>query len=167
MTDELVIGRVRKPHGIHGELKIESLSGDLDHFHNLSTLILQRGQQREEHQIEGVRFASGLVLVRLKGVSTPEAAKRWRGWEVVASRDHAAPLADGEVYYADLVGLTAFSGDDNVGVVSSVLEGGPWPFLEVRLATGETRVVPFQEHFVGPVDLESGRIEILDSELLD
>ena len=162
-----MIGRVRKPHGVHGELKVESLSGELDHFKRLTVLILQQGDRRVEVSIERLRTASGLALIKLVGVDTPEVAKQWRGWDVVVSRELAAPLGEGEFYYADLVGLSVQIAGKSVATILNVLDGGPWPFLEVETHQGEKRIVPFEEHFVGAIDLEGASLELLDAEVLE
>ena len=96
MDDELIIGRVRTAHGVRGELKVESMSGETDHFRSLSTVTLVRGDRRHELAVEGVRVAHRTVLLKLEGVDSPEDAKRWRGWEIVAPRRHAAPIREGE-----------------------------------------------------------------------
>ncbi len=167
MNDELVIGRVRKPHGVHGELKVESLSGEYSHFKRLIALTLVRGDERCSIAIRRVRIAHGVALVSLQGVDSPEEAKRWSGWDVVASRANAAPLGQGEYYYADLVGLSVIVKGSPMGVVANVLDGGPWPLLEVSIEDGTTRIVPFTDHFVGELDLRASTLELLDPEVLE
>jgi 16S rRNA processing protein RimM len=167
VNEELVIGRVRKPHGVHGELKVESLSGTTDHILNLTELVLVRGKERVTIGVASSRPAGAFVLIRPEGITSPEEAKRFRGWDLVAPRKDASELEDGEYYYADLVGLAVVVDGEQRGTVVNVLDGGPWPFLDVRVEDGTARVVPFQSHFTGAIDLEAGTIEVLDPEVLE
>ena len=166
MNDELVIGRVRTAHGVRGELKVESISGETEHFRSLSTITLVRGERRHELTVEEVRIAHRTVLVKLEGVDSPEEAKRWRGWEIVVPRERAAPLRTGEYYFADLIGLRVEYGGTERGIVREVLEGGRTVLLAIELPDGGQRLVPFQREFVGAVDLETGALELLTDEAL-
>lgn len=172
MKRELVIGRVRTAHGVRGELKIEPISGESAHFTTLNELTLVRRSERHTLRVESVRPAHRVVLVKLAGVDSPEEAKRWRGWEIVVPREQAAPLDEGEYYYADLVGLRViFENDESglmtLGTVSAVWEGGPSAILGIRRPDGQERLVPFQEAFVKRVDAEAGTLELETDEVME
>ena len=166
MRQELVIGRVRTAHGVRGELKVESLSGEVEHFLDLESVTLVRGDDRRTLTVESVRAAHRVLLIKLEGVDSPEVAKKWRGWEIAVSRESASPLADDEYYLADLVGMrVVFEGVER-GTVSAILEGGKTALLEVALPEGERRIVPFQSEFVGDVDLEGETLTLETDEVL-
>ncbi len=178
MRKELVIGRVRTAHGVRGELKVESLSGETGHFRGLREVTLVRpggdgppgdagqGSRRHTFPVEAVRFGHHIVLLKLAGIDSPETAKRWRDWEIVVSRADAAPLGHDEYYYADLVGLSVYVDDEERGRVSNLWEGGPTVLLGITLPDGSARLVPFQAEFVASVDLEGGRLVLADDEVL-
>ncbi len=171
MAEELVIGRVRTTHGVRGELKVESLSGETKHFLNLSRVTMIRppggaDAERQTLDVESVRVAHRLVLLKLAGCDIPEVAKRWRGWEIAVDRAQAAPLAEHEYYYADLVGLSVYVHEDLCGRVSDLWEGGPTVLLGITRGDGEERLVPFQSEFVASVDLEEGRLVLENDEVI-
>lgn len=166
MRQELVIGRVRTAHGVRGELKVESLSGETDHFLGLESLTLVRGENRRTVTVESVRAAHRGLLIKLEGVDSPEVAKKWRGWEIAVPRESASPLGDDEYYLADLVGMrVVFEGTER-GSIAAILEGGKTALLEVVLPDGERRIVPFQSEFVTDVDLESETLTLATDEVL-
>jgi len=167
MRHELVIGRVRTAHGVRGELKVESYSGETDHFLKLARLALVRGDERREFVVESIRPAHRTVLAKLQGVDSPEAAKKWRGWEIVVPRQDASTLGDDEYYLADLVGLRVVFDERDRGVVSAVLEGAKTVLLEVALDEDARRLVPFQAEFVTSVDFESGTLTLSTDEVLE
>ncbi len=171
MAAELVIGRVRTTHGVRGELKVESLSGETEHFLNLARVTMIRAPggpdaERETLEVESVRVAHRLVIMKLAGYDVPETARRWRGCEIAVDRARAAPLAQDEYYYADLVGLTVCVGRVRCGRVSDLWEGGPTVLLGIIRNDGEQRLVPFQAEFVASVDLEEGRLVLENEEVI-
>ena len=167
-----MIGRVRTAHGVRGELKVESLSGETDHFRGLREVTLVRfgnegeGSRRHTFPVEAIRLSHRMVLLKLAGIDSPETAKRWRDWEIVVSRADAAPLEHDEYYYGDLIGLAVYVGTDKRGRVSELWEGGPTVLLEITLSDGSKRLVPFQAEFVSSVDLAGGRLVLEDDEVL-
>lgn len=166
MRQELVIGRVRTAHGVRGELKVESLSGEVDHFLGLESVTLVRGETRETLKVESVRAAHRGLLIKLAGVDSPEVAKKWRGWEIAVPRESASPLGADEYYLADLVGLRVVFDGSLRGTVAAILEGGKTALLEVVLPEGERRIVPFQSEFVSDVDLEGETLTLATDEVL-
>lgn len=155
----LAIGRIRGTHGLRGDVKVESYSGEYDHFDRLETVHLRKGDREREVVVESWKRSGGKAVVSFYGVDTPEAASRLRDWELWAPREQAAPLGDGEYYVADLIGLAVYHGDEELGTVSAVYDGGQGSLLEVSLPGG-TSLVPFLEVYVGTVDLEQRRLEL-------
>jgi 16S rRNA processing protein RimM len=73
------------------------------------------------------------------------------------------PLAEGEYYHADLIGLKAVDRDgSDVGIVVAVENYGAGDLLEIELAGGKKSLIPFRP---GIADLVDGRI-VLDRDFL-
>ena len=106
------------------------------------------------------------MLVKFAGVNDRTAAQALAGWELWVDRSLAAPLAAGEFYATDLCGCALFVGDERVGEVTGVCETGHAALLEVRTGDGRTVMVPFTDHFVGEVDVATGRVELRDAEVV-
>jgi len=154
------IGVVRRAHGIHGELKVESLSGESDHFKRLNDVQLCNGSVTETFTVESVRGAARALIVKLAGIDNPERANRYRGWELKTGREHAAQLAEGEHYVADLCGCGVFHKGIRLGTVRSVWENSQADVLEVEIEGGEVRHVPLLDVYVGEIVPAAGRIEL-------
>lgn len=167
MKNELVIGRVRTAFGTAGEIKVESFSGETEHFLRLTSVELRRGATIRVFSVESARRAHKTVLMKLAGIDTPEKAAALRDSEIVVSRAEAAPLRQGEYYYADLQGLAVRCGDGEVGRIGAIWESGEYPLLEVVLAAGGSVLVPFVDGFFGEVDLANGTIELRQAEVLE
>ena len=71
------------------------------------------------------------VIVKVAGLDTPEKARALVGCEIWVPRAAAAPLDDDEYYAADLCRCSLWFGEEELGAVRSVWEGGPAQLLEV------------------------------------
>ena len=108
------------------------------------------------------------LLIRFSGIDNPEGASLLKGAEIIVEREFAAPLAEGEYYIEDLKGLEVADGEGNVlGHIVSMVEGGGGNLAEIKLLSGETRFAPFRKEFFGDIDLETGKIELLEPWVLD
>ncbi len=167
MQQRLAIGTIRTSHGVSGFLKVRSLSGEVGHFSRLETVYIGSQAAPIPFEVEQVAPSKGGdVLLKLKGIDTPEDARRLSGKDIWADRGEAAPLKEGEYYLADLAGCRILSRGAEVGRVKAVIEGGSADLLEVVDAEGRTFLVPFLDRFVGEVDVQQGTIELKEESLL-
>lgn len=164
--DRLAVAAIRAAHGVGGEVRALSFSGETAHLLRLRAVALRRGGAERPATVESARPAPPDVLLKLAGVDSREAAQELAGWEIWVDRAHAAPLAEGEVYAADLVGCGVYAGGGRAGEVTGVCDTGHAPLLEVRTVDGRTVVVPYADHFVGEVDVAARRLELKDPEVL-
>jgi 16S rRNA processing protein RimM len=158
MTAQFVVGLLGAPFGLEGYIKVRSLSGETGHIARLKQLVLRQGVKERSFEVEGSDEKGDSLLIKLKGIDSPEAAKVLKGAEIVTGRENAAPLAAGEYYIDDLKGITVVSEDgEALGQVTDILEGGGGELVEMRLPTGESRLIPFRNGFFGEVSPEKGR----------
>lgn len=96
----------------------------------------------------------------LAGVDSLEKAKALADRELWVPRSHAAPLAEGEVYLADLIGCSLTFRGTSRGVITGYWDGAAIPLLEVRTNDNHTAMVPFQDVFLGEIDLVGRTVEL-------
>ncbi|GHV63059.1 ribosome maturation factor RimM [Spirochaetia bacterium] len=180
MTEQFVVGLVGAPFGLKGFVKVRSLSGEIDHLLKLTQVILRQGTAERVWEIEESVPSFPAVALKFKGIDTPEDAKVLSGAELIAAREQASPLKKGEYYIEDLRGLEVIfapsaaseGAPDNekseiLGHITDILEGGGGNLAEVKLLSGETRLVPFRDEFLGEVNLETRRIALLNRWILE
>lgn len=180
MEDRLVVGRVVSSHGIRGEMKIRSLSGEDSHIRKLKRLWLRtetrntgRGNAERsaamtpsgayktvERKVISVRGALPNLILALEGITTPEEARKYRGAEILVERNNASPLREGEFYYSDLAGCKVCFEGRVLATVRSVWENSNCDMLEVVCDDGRIAQIPLQEQFVGDISVEERRIEL-------
>jgi 16S rRNA processing protein RimM len=157
-----VVGFLGAPFGLEGYIKVRSLSGETLHIARLRQAILRREGREQSFDVERFDKKGESLLIKLKGIDSPEAAKTLKGAEIITGRENAAPLGPGEYYIEDLHGIAVVSREGEVlGQVADVLEGGGGDLVEVRLPSGKLRLVPFRKEFFGEVSPEQGRAVLL------
>ncbi len=167
MIEKFVAAVVRAPFGLNGRVKVQSLSGEIDHLQELEIAILRKAGAERRLKVVETGGAPSSFYMRFEGYDTPEAAKQLVGWELVVPREEAAYLDDGEFYVEDLRGLSVELDGARVGTISDVVEGGGGQLAEVALDAGGVRLVPFRNEFFGDVDVEGGRVALLAGWILE
>ncbi|MFP4510098.1 MAG: ribosome maturation factor RimM [Spirochaetota bacterium] len=166
----LTVGIVRTVHGVRGALKVRSLSGEIDHFRTMEAVWLAHKSEPDSaarrFDVQEVSGSPHALILKLEGMDSPEHASQWRGARVLAPRENAARRGEDEFYVADLVGCKLLFEERPVASVVGVWDSGSSDMLEVRTESG-LRNVPFRKEFVGWVDIENQRIELLVDWILE
>jgi len=100
------IGRVIKPHGIKGRVKVEYFGEDLGRFLLYREVILRDPTGRAEtfEVVEAVPQPPRIILT-LKGIQTIEDTEPLIDREILVPRETLPELAEDEVYWIDLLGM--------------------------------------------------------------
>lgn len=167
MDGMLATGRVLKPHGIKGHLKVESLSGEIKHLLRLRSLILSNDTDARQFDVEETIKSGKGVLFKLKGIDNPEDGKLFSNWLVWVDRKKAVSRKRNEFYAADLAGCGLYVNGEQVGTVSAVCDHNSEAFLEIHGVGGDKYLFPFTEKYFGKIDLKNERIEFKEGWLLE
>lgn len=173
--DWLITGRVRGTFGLEGFIKIESCSGEYEHFLNLKEIKLQLPSKGTEtqppelfYQVEECVVRNADALLKLRGINSPEAAKKLHGADILVPRDMACPLERGEFYINDLCNSDLVYKGNSVGTIADVVEGGGGLLLEVsEAATGRTVYIPFRSQFIGKINIPAKQVELMHRWILE
>ena len=162
----LTAATIGRTHGLEGYLKVYSLSGEYDHLMRLKECVIAGRDGKERSAlVESARSQGDLLLMRFKGYDTPEKARALSGSDLLIRRSDAPELEEGEVYVADLYGLTVMHDGTAVGEVVDTSEGAQALLLHIR-REGRIHLVPYLPVFISHPDLEKGTIELMMPELL-
>jgi 16S rRNA processing protein RimM len=159
--DRVEVGRVLAPHGVRGEVAVESFSDVEERFSPGAELLTAAGRPGLERlTIDSVRPHRGALLVRFAGVADRDAADALRGAVLEVPREAVPAPPEGTWYHFQLDGCRcrdARLGD--LGEVVAVIEDGGGVLLAVE-GGGRRLLVPFVRAFVREVAPEEGRIEL-------
>ncbi len=120
----------------------------------------RKGAVAKTLKVEATRRSGDNLLLKFSGIDSPEEAKLLADFELWVPRDLAAPLEEGEVYLADLIGCSLVFAGEVKGRVTGFLEGAAAVLLEVEKTDGAACVVPFMERYLGSIDLAGRSVEL-------
>ena len=156
-----VVGRVARPHGVLGEVRVEVHTDVDERFESLEKVFLS-GDVADEHPrpvaIESARLHHNVVLLKLAGVDSREQAETLRRLWLLVDETDVLPLAEGEYYLYQLEGLAVYCDDgQHLGRLSEVLETKANNVFVVQGEQGEV-LLPDIPEVILKVDIDSGRI---------
>jgi 16S rRNA processing protein RimM len=162
--DGLLIGVLVGSFGVRGEIKLRTFTEFPERIKQLKELRLRwRDGKEERRKLLGVRDHQPMMLVRLEGVTTPEAASELRGVEVVIDLDQAAPLPPGRYYEHQIVGLRVLTPEgEQLGVVKEVMAG-----LANDVYIAPPYLIPATRDAVIRLDPEEGVLVVRSREYLE
>lgn len=161
-------GNVRSSFGLDGTFRVSSASGKTDHFRRLKRVALcGKDGKLTEYDVERCRISGKDIYVKLKNIDTPEAAKLLSGFSILVDEEDCAHKAPDEYYIKDLLScaVISVSGEKLADVSSFSESGGKVLYLLCKDSGGKEKVLPFQEPFIGKVDISAGSIELAMPEI--
>ena len=156
----VLVGRVVKPQGRHGEVAVECFSDREERFPTLRRVFAARAEADEPREllVERAWPHKGRFVLKFEGIGSIDAAETLRGLELRIPEDELLPLSEGSYYHHQIVGLRVEDEQgEPLGNVAELLETGAVPVLVVRGEAGE-QMLPFADAFVREVDLAGGRM---------
>jgi 16S rRNA processing protein RimM len=165
MSDDklILLGVIGAAHGIKGEVRIKAFTADPLAIAEYGPLTDEKGRRFE---IAEIRPAKEVVVARLKGITSREAAESLNGVNLFVSRDKIpAPEDEDEFLQADLIGCAVVGPDGVVlGTVTTVANYGAGDLLDILLPDGRSVLMPFTKAFAPRIDIAARRIEAVPPE---
>jgi len=161
LPDRIAVGRVRKPHGVQGEVSVFVLSDVHERFvaGAVVDIALTTGQRRRA-RISSVRGGRSDAIVRFSDLETRDQAEELRGAVLEIERSRVPRAPPGTYYFFELVGCECVDKQaGELGIVERVLDDGGGLVLEVTGGSGNL-LVPFVEAYLKDVDIVARRIDL-------
>lgn len=152
----LTIGRVKRAHGLRGELSVIVLTDFPERFEITESVYLA-GQP---YRLESYRWHQKNILLSLRGITDRSQAEQFKGELVQIPVEEAMPLPDGVYYLYQLIGLQMVTtAGQPLGTVVDIIETGANDVYVVE-QEGRELLIPATDEVVQAVDLEQGRITV-------
>lgn len=155
------MGRFGAPHGVRGELRLQSFTGDPLAIADYGPLTDKSG--KKTFTLLNLRpQGKDMLVVRLKDVDDRDGAQALNGVELYLARDKLPAPDPEEFYLADLEGLRAeTAAGEAIGRVVALRNFGAGDILEIAPASGgDTLMYPFTKAVAPIIDLAGGRIVV-------
>jgi len=156
------MGEIVAAYGVRGWVKVRPFTEQPDTLlHHPTWWLRRKSDDWQPLAVVEAREHSGTMIAQLDGIATRESAMQWKGARVGVPRDRLPPVAAGEIYQADLVGLDVVNrAGARLGRVTAVRDFGAHPVLDVEHEEGGHRLIPFVPAYVDGVDVAAKRIDV-------
>ncbi len=157
----ITIGRVVKPFGVKGEIRIEPMTDFPERFKGLARVYLVSPAGRQiTCEILAVRYRDSVPYLLLKGYDSPEKAKALNGWFIKLPEEEAIPLPEGSYYWFEIIGMEVFSeAGEKLGTITEVFETGSNDVYVMKQGRKET-YIPAIKEIIKQVDRTKKRMVI-------
>lgn len=137
----LVVGFLRRAHGIRGEIVMDLHTDFPERLQSGRKLFI--GKEHKPMTLASARPHAKGMLVRFKGIETPESAGQLRNqWVYVKATDVPA-LPEGKIYQHELFGFKVVDENDLLlGELVEILETGANNVYVVRNEAGKEILLP-------------------------
>lgn len=156
----LLIGKVGKPHGLRGEIKLICFSQQPENIHDYDQVVLidMKGRISAPFKILKCRAQGKSAIVAFDGITTREQAEDVGDAGVLVAKEKLPPIAEDEYYWHQFTNRTLVDTRGNhIGTVESLFNNGAQDVLVVK-AGDEEILIPVTKSIV--VGEKSGDIVI-------
>ena len=158
--ETVLIGRVIKPHGLRGEVRIFPETDFPERFEQNKRLLLRLGKKVTWVHVESLRWQGNCLLIRFSGIDTRHDAEHIRNADVEIPRSWCHHLPQGEYYIADLIGLKVRTeAGESIGKLVDVIQQTAQD-IYVILGGADEILIPAVPQFIKRIDLKKGEIII-------
>lgn len=164
----LLIGKVIRPHGLRGLVRIWSYARSEASFLDAERVFLRSvsGEIRE-FLVTSVKPLKNILLMRLEGIDSAGDVEKYRDAEVFISKETLS-REDDEFFWYEILGLRVYlETGEYLGAVSRIMSQGGNDIYVVKDGNKEI-LIPATYEVVKEIDLENGKMIVTPMEgLLD
>ncbi len=162
LKDHILVGRFGAPHGVDGEIRLSSFTGDPCAIASYKPLVDESGTR--EFAILRLRaLKNNLFVAKIRGICDRASAAALTNAALYVPRAFLPETGEEEFYRADLIGLRAVTASgEPFGRILNVVNFGGGDVLELASEnSGEVLLLPFKKEIFPHVDLASGTVTVL------
>ena len=167
--ETILLGKVVATHGIKGQLRIASYSGELENILALRSLMLKGPNgEMETFEVAASAIHGKKVLISLKKYSTINEVLHLVGRELYIRREQLPELSEGEYYWCELLGLKVVTSQgEPLGELTEIIPTGSNDVYVVT-SGGKEYLIPALEDVILDINLDDGVMTVSPPEgLLD
>jgi 16S rRNA processing protein RimM len=147
----LTIGKLRRTHGVKGEILMDVLADDPEMIKPGLTLYV--GTKHKEAKLAAVRAADKSLIVRFESHTDCDQAAVFRNQFVAIKTSDAQPLNTGRYYHHEVIGLKAVDeSGKQLGILTDIISTGANDVYVIKPLEGAEILVPAVKEFVIKID---------------
>ncbi|HSB07618.1 MAG TPA: ribosome maturation factor RimM [Thermodesulfobacteriota bacterium] len=159
--DLFPIGRVIKPHGVRGKIKVEYFGEDFSQFHLYRKVFFEDRMRRlKSYEILETTPQPPRLILQLKEIRTVEEAQPLVGKEIFIRKESLPDLPEGEYYWIEILGMEVETeGGKHIGRIKEILPTGAH---DVYVVQGERSEIflPAVERVIRSINREKKVVKV-------
>lgn len=165
MDNYLRVGVIASTHGIRGEVKVFPTTEDVNRFKQLKDVVLDTGKEYMNLEVQNVKFFKNMAIVKFKGIDDINDIEKYKGKDLLVTRENAIPLEEGEYYIFDVLGSKVVTEEGTeIGELKEILATGANDVYVVKTAQGKEILIPSIPQCILDVNVED---KVVTVHLLD
>lgn len=153
----VIVGRIKGPWGLRGDLRVEVLSDYALRFSPGSVIYL--GDQPA--RVERSRSTDGGLVLKLDLVNDRSAAELLHGRDLTVPQAEVPPLPEGSYYHFQIIGMGVWSQQgDYLGEVEEIIVTGSNDVYVIKGRDRKELLVPALEDVILEVNLQDNRMTV-------
>jgi 16S rRNA processing protein RimM len=155
----LAVGKIRRPHGVHGDVLMQVISQHPDRLSTGKTVYL--GEKRIPLTISRRKLHNDGLLLGFEGYEVPEKVGTFRNQFLYITKADATELGEDEYYHHQLIGLiVCLESGETLGQLSEIIETGANDVYVVSTEEGTEILLPATVEVIKKINLEAGKIHV-------
>jgi 16S rRNA processing protein RimM len=162
VNELLPLGKISKPHGLNGEVRVFLYSGNVDSITRLNRLFIYKKEDEKpvELKISKLRIQNKTTIIGFEGIKTIEEASELRGSIVMVNKCDLPEPKEDEYYWFQLIGLNVVTKEGNfIGTVKNLIDREPQALLVVENDEKEF-LIPLVDTIIEGIKLEESEVII-------
>jgi 16S rRNA processing protein RimM len=159
--DLLPIGRVVKPHGVKGKIKVEYFGEDLNRLPPIREVFIEDSVGRlHTYEVLEASAQPPRLIFRIKGIERIEEAQPLVGKEILIRKGALPDLKEGEYYWFKIIGMVVETEQGKkIGKLKEIFPTGA---NDVYVVEGKRRDIflPASEEVIKSIDLKTGVMKV-------
>jgi 16S rRNA processing protein RimM len=155
----LTIGKLRRTHGVRGEIIMDALTDFPDTITTGMTVYI--GGHHKQQKISSVRPADKIFLIAFEGFDDCDKVGIFRNQFVFIKTKDAAPLEEGKFYQHEVMGMDVMDESGvHLGKISEILNTGANDVYVIQPESGEELLIPAIKSVVLEIDTTTGKMRV-------
>jgi 16S rRNA processing protein RimM len=153
----LVVGKLRRPHGLRGEMLMDLITDFPERIQ--PGVLLYAGDRHQSLRVRSRRLHNNGLLVAFDGYIRPESVAEFRNFYVYVRGDDRPGLQDGDYYHHQILGLKVVEEEGKyLGIVTDILETGVNDVFAITMDNNQVILIPYIDSIVQSINLDEGEI---------
>jgi 16S rRNA processing protein RimM len=155
------VGKVIKPHGLQGLLRIWSYAQSEKSFLQAGSVFLKsRDGEIHEYTVLSVQSHKNIFLMKLKELCSLEQAEYHRGAEIYIKKDNLIEKDEDEYFWYELLALGVYlENGEYLGSIQQIIPTGGNDIYVVKKGENEI-LIPAIYDVIKEIDIENGKMVI-------